>query len=243
MSRLHTAFSQVIDGPTATLDPLGSTSTTGVEPPQADVRPSRRLGHGSQTRMSTAAAMIAVLALLFISAPVTAVAARLITGADIRDGSVGTDDIKDGSLRRRDFVPGTLPTLHRWTFHVAGSSWDGHAQVASADTVPEGSRVSIRDVQVAGDLSACDQEFLIDIRMPTGDAGGSFSLGRFNRNHGDARELRDLSDGRVVDSPQRLYAYFSCRGPGGGPLPVPAHDVTVLFETTAPAPGPALRFG
>ena len=51
----------------------------------------------------------AVLAFLLVTNPVTAEAARLITGADIKDGSITSADVKDRSLLAKDFKSGQLP--------------------------------------------------------------------------------------------------------------------------------------
>ena len=47
--------------------------------------------------------------LLLATHPVAAQAARLLTGADIKDSSLTTADVKNGSLLKKDFKSGQLP--------------------------------------------------------------------------------------------------------------------------------------
>lgn len=55
------------------------------------------------------AALTTALAFLLVTNPVVADAARTITGADIKNGSVTGKDIKDRSLKRADFAKGQVP--------------------------------------------------------------------------------------------------------------------------------------
>ena len=57
-----------------------------------------------------AAATTVVVAGLAFSTPVAAQAGRLITGQDIKDGSITTADVANGSLKSKDFAPGALPS-------------------------------------------------------------------------------------------------------------------------------------
>jgi hypothetical protein len=61
-------------------------------------------------RWLVAAATAAVVAGVAFGTPVAAQAGRLITGNDIKDGSVTSADIANKSLRKKDFAPGVLPT-------------------------------------------------------------------------------------------------------------------------------------
>jgi hypothetical protein len=54
-------------------------------------------------------AHVLAAAALFVSLGSTATAAMVVTGKDIKDGSVTTRDVRDGSLKARDFKPGQLP--------------------------------------------------------------------------------------------------------------------------------------
>jgi hypothetical protein len=56
-----------------------------------------------------AAATTVVVAGIALSTPVAAQAGRLITGQDIKDGSITTADVANGSLKSKDFAPGALP--------------------------------------------------------------------------------------------------------------------------------------
>jgi hypothetical protein len=62
--------------------------------------------------------------------PVVAKTAALVTGREVRNGSLTTKDIKDRSLRRRDFAPGTLP--------AAGAAGQPGAQGPRGEQGPSG---------------------------------------------------------------------------------------------------------
>lgn len=54
-------------------------------------------------------ALIVLMGFLLVTNPVVAQAAGKITGAQIKDGSITTKDVKDSSLLAADFGPGQLP--------------------------------------------------------------------------------------------------------------------------------------
>ncbi len=55
------------------------------------------------------AATAALITGLALGSPVAAQAGRLLTGADLKDGTVTTVDVANGSLKKKDFAPGALP--------------------------------------------------------------------------------------------------------------------------------------
>jgi hypothetical protein len=73
---------------------------------------------------------VAVAAFLLATNPVVADAARLVTGADIKDGSVASADLKDGSARSVDVKDGSLASKDlsaaaRAELGTAGACGDG----------------------------------------------------------------------------------------------------------------------
>lgn len=117
----------------------------------------------------TAAATVSAFALLIVTHPVIADAARMVTGADIRNGTVTAADIenktvtaadiKDGTLLSKDFRTGVLPVrelrprpstvteLRSWTVHFDAHPQGYPRQVTSDATLPPGTLVSGIDIQ------------------------------------------------------------------------------------------------
>lgn len=88
------------------------------------VRPSRRLG-------SLSAPIVVLLVVALVSAGGGAVAARLITGKDIKDGTVTGADVKDASLKYVDLAPATRSRL-------TGPQGEPGPQGPTGDTGPAG---------------------------------------------------------------------------------------------------------
>ena len=68
----------------------------------------------------------------------TATAANLITGKDIKNGSVGTADIKNGSLKVKDLTPKAVKTLQKHGTAAAGATGSVGATGAKGATGPQG---------------------------------------------------------------------------------------------------------
>jgi hypothetical protein len=89
----------------------GSTDVNGATPPQRR----REKVHMRFTRLRspaivTCSALLVAAAGAAMAEPVIARAAALITGSDVRDGTLTTKDVKDGSLTRKDFQRGAVTT-------------------------------------------------------------------------------------------------------------------------------------
>src|SRR4051812_45213656 len=66
--------------------------------------------HHMQSRITIAATAVAgVLGGVTMGSPALAQAARLISGHDIKDGSITSVDVRNHSLKAKDFKPGILP--------------------------------------------------------------------------------------------------------------------------------------
>ncbi len=68
----------------------------------------------------------------------TATAANLITGKDIKNGSVGTADIKNGSLKVKDLTPKAVKTLQKHGTAAAGATGSVGATGATGARGPQG---------------------------------------------------------------------------------------------------------
>lgn len=84
------------------------------------------------------AAMASAFAFLFATNPVVAEAARQLTGADIKDNSIASIDVKDGNLKTKDLSPATIENLSPDTAEeVLGklTGVDGAGSQVDADTL------------------------------------------------------------------------------------------------------------
>lgn len=80
----------------------------------------------------------ALVTALLVGRPLAAEAARLLTGADIKDESLTTKDVRNKSLLAKDFAPGELPSGPRGPEGVAGPTGP-----AGATGAPGGGGVNV----------------------------------------------------------------------------------------------------
>jgi hypothetical protein len=96
--------------------------------------------HKLGIRIPSPALVISLLALFValgsssMAAPVRDAAAKLVTGAQIKDKSITTKDIKDRSLLKVDFKAGQLPAGPRGDQGVQGPKGDQGSQGPKGDT-------------------------------------------------------------------------------------------------------------
>jgi hypothetical protein len=86
------------------------------------------------------AAVVAVLALAVMGGA-TATAAKLLTGKDVRNGSLTGADVKDGSIKSRDLAPSLRPRTSTPAPGPAGANGERGAQGATGpqgETGPQG---------------------------------------------------------------------------------------------------------
>jgi hypothetical protein len=171
-----------------------------------------------------------------------------LTSADIARGSVKSSDVADGTLRKKDFKPGvltapadpqtapsTVTELRSWNVHFDAAP-SGYAEDAtSTEALPAGTLISAIDVQGIGDASACPR-----LTVQFGAAGAVHAMWA-ERNSGEAWRAHLQDEVRVAPgSTGKLVATAQCQsGFMGNAVAMPAFDVTILFETTSPAAGPA----
>ena len=144
------------------------------------------------TRVSIVIASIALLvAGTGTAAGESAVAAvkRLITGADIRDGSVTTRDVRDRSLRARDLARGQLPRGPAGPAGQAGlNGLNGQTGAAGASGAPgspgvpgaPGETGATGPIGPAGDAGATGQPGPTGPMGPQGQPGVTAAYRRFD---------------------------------------------------------------
>lgn len=138
-----------------------------------------------------ALAVLAVVVVLLSVQPVVAVASRLITGKDVKDGSLtGRDvrdgsltgkDVKDGSLQVSDFPAGQLPAGPAGSAGPRGfSAWDAipsgvtvigpffYDSTTNTANVDDYLPITLPGV-ASGPLQAADVNFAPDVRAVTTD--------------------------------------------------------------------------
>lgn len=140
----------------------------------------------SPPRRSRRIAVIAATAItvLFVSQPLMAEAAKMITGkqikngtvtsADIKNNNLKSADIKNGSLKAKDFAAGQLPAGPKGDTGPAGPKGDTGPAGPKGDTGPAGPAGAKGDTGPAGDPATADGPAVLMGRVNS--AGGASCL-------------------------------------------------------------------
>ena len=144
-------------------------------------------------KRSTAAAAAIVAGVLVVGAAGTATAARLITGQDIKNGSVTGKDIKDGTISEKDLSKSVKSQLGQG----GGQGAQGVAgpQGPQGEQGPSGSVIKVYDANstVVGDLVSGD------FSLTVFDKGGLWTY---------------AGNGRLISTGEpTLYRSSDCSGP------------------------------
>lgn len=114
---------------------------------------------GKATPLTTAV----IVGALVLAGSTGAVARSLITGADVKDGTLTGKDVKNGSLTGTDVKRGSLsdstlangPRAYLWKAHYTGDGSTVSSTVTSAKTLPAGTTVRAYRISFSGDTSYC----------------------------------------------------------------------------------------
>lgn len=176
-------------------------------------------------RLSMRTTPVAAAALtlgLLAGAATGATAAALITGKDIKNGTVTTKDVRNGSLTAKDLRAGVLPdegTYYTWRVSHVGGEWQDRT---SNQTIPAGTRVEGVSLSVAGDFAECP-----DPTVAVSSHAGPIVSGRLSEGawHVDEDVVPTSAGGAL-----RFTA--NC----GGGRAVPGFNVTATFLVVGSTP-------
>lgn len=198
--------------------------------------------------------------------PTSAQAAKLLTGSDIKDGSLTTKDIKDRSLLAADFKAGQLPAGSAGPVGPAGpqglpgdvgpqgpagpSGTDGQVyswsfiapgpamSATSSSEIATGTVVEVLAIDVDGNLSACPY---LSGAAQLLDGNGTSPLVSFYKSQGGAFHTSAARPLIALDGPSRLTFNAYCEDAQANPVPTGDLDVHVSFRTRVPT-DPTLEF-
>ena len=168
---------------------------------------------------------------LLAGAATGATAAALITGKDIKNGTVTTRDVRDGSLSAKDLRAGVLPdegTYYTWRVsHDGGGSqtaWTSKATIPARARV-EGVSVSF---QGAGYADCVEPGYTLYAGADSMSRGGLYETG-WSVQHGTV----------LMSTSGPMKFMPSCNVDGQTP---PAFDATITFLVTERDPSSVVAF-
>lgn len=179
-----------------------------------------------------------------------AAAGRLVTSADIENGTILSRDVHDGGLRvtdlnqtaRERFSGPTRGETVTWTVYtpsvpqVDGSDW-GHVLPPLSKALPPNSRVTTIGIEVDGDLSRCTRNFFVSFQTRVPDPsmpGYQYDLGTFGVGGPDSTFIvgpytRGSVAALAADSPNHIWAATGCSDQGGSTDRIPAFTATITL--------------
>lgn len=120
--------------------------------------------------LTPAGIVLAAVLLLVASTGAGAAAAKLVTGKQIKNGSVGSIDIRDRSLRTQDLAPSARQALRGPTGDLGppGGSSRGHAVVFNQVMVNPGEEMSVSAACPSGMIATGGEGRLSESHNATG---------------------------------------------------------------------------
>lgn len=209
------------------------------------------VGALERKRPSVRVAALMVGAALFAIAagPGGATASRLVTSADIKNGTILSRDVQDGGLRvtdlnrraREHFGGPTTGETVTWTVstpsvpQVDDGNW-GHVLAPVSRPLPPNSRVTTIDIEVDGDLSRCTRSFFVIFQTRGPDPslpGYQYDLGTAGIGGAQSTIVGPYTRGEVaalaVDSPTHIWAATGCSNADGRTDNIPAFTATITL--------------
>jgi hypothetical protein len=156
--------------------------------------PSSSSSAAPSRRRPTLAHLLAGLA-LFIALGSTATAASLITGRQIKDGTIASADVRDRSLKAKDFAKGQLPAGAAGATGPAGTAGAPGPRGATGATGPKGDAGATGGAGPAGATGDTGPEGPAGPAGPRGETGATGPAGAPGSGGGPSVRLgRPLTD-------------------------------------------------
>jgi hypothetical protein len=209
----------------------------------------------SRSTVIAALSGAALLLSLTVGQPVVAEAGRLLTGSDIKNGTLTSADVKDGSLKAKDFAAGQLPSTVPGPPGPSGSagpqgqpgSAGPQGQPGAAGPQPASSRWTVSHLAGAAASATSDSTLparsLVDAvslevdglaqacpgfwSVTVTEDGTGLALASFLGGV-DGRPV--LTSLRVGPEPHRLSWSAECYDAQLAPVAVPAFEMTLTFS-------------